>query len=65
MGLLEAITLIFIVLKLTMYPEWSWLFVFSPFLFSIVLYTLLYLCMVFGLVKIGKKKRRYSRSNKK
>lgn len=57
------VTLIFIVLKLTLYPEWSWLFVFSPFLFSIVLYTLIGICMVFGVVKVGKNKRQYRRSN--
>ena len=42
MGLLEALTLIFIVLKLMGYIDWSWFWVLSPTIFAIVLYVVLF-----------------------
>ena len=52
MGLLEALTLIFIVLKLTGYIDWSWFWVLSPTIFTVVLYVALLL----GLVTSSSKK---------
>lgn len=54
MGLLEALTLIFIVLKLMGYIDWSWFWVLSPTIFAIVLYVVLF----FGLASWASKKPR-------
>lgn len=54
MGLLEALTLIFIVLKLMGYIDWSWFWVLSPTIFAIVIYVALLL----GLVTLSNKKPR-------
>lgn len=41
MGFLEILTLIFVVLKLTAVIDWSWWWVFSPLVPSILLWTVL------------------------
>ena len=55
MGLLEALTLIFVVLKLMSIIDWSWFWVLSPLIFAVVLYVALF----FGLLgwAINKKPR--------
>ena len=55
MGLLEALTLIFIVLKLMGYIDWSWFWVLSPLIFAILFYAALFL----GLAKWGTYKPRH------
>ena len=40
MGFTEALTLVFIILKLMGYITWSWWLVLSPLLVSIVIYIL-------------------------
>ena len=52
MGLLEALTLIFVVLKLMSIIDWSWFWVLSPLIFAIVLYVALF----FGLLTLSYKK---------
>ena len=54
MGLLEALTLIFVVLKLMSIIDWSWFWVLSPLIFAVVLYVSLLL----GLVTLSNKKPR-------
>ena len=54
MGLLEALTLIFVVLKLMSIIDWSWFWVLSPLIFTIVLYAALF----FGLLTLSNKKPR-------
>lgn len=41
MGILEVITVVLLVLKLTLYPEWSWLLVASPLLVTFTIYMVL------------------------
>lgn len=41
MGILESLTLIFVVLKLVGLIEWSWWVVFTPFYVSLALWTTL------------------------
>lgn len=41
MGILEVVTVVLLVLKLTLYPEWSWLLVVSPLLVAFTIYMLL------------------------
>lgn len=38
MGILEVLTIVFVVLKLLSVIDWSWWIVLSPMLFSILLY---------------------------
>lgn len=47
-GLSTVLTLIFLVLKLTEHITWSWFWVFSPLLFSFVLWVLVlaFLCIL-------------------
>ena len=54
MGLLEALTLIFVVLKLMSIIDWSWFWVFSPLIFAWLFYIALFL----GLVSLSNKKPR-------
>lgn len=58
MGILELMTIVLFVLKLTMYPEWSWLLVASPFLVSIALYFVLAILVFTGMLTLGKNKRK-------
>lgn len=46
MGLLEALTLIFVVLKLMGHIDWSWFWVLSPLIFAILFYAALFLGLV-------------------
>lgn len=54
MGLLEALTLIFIVLKLLSVIDWSWFWVLSPTIFALLFYAALF----FGLLTLSNKKPR-------
>ena len=58
MGILEVITVVFLVLKLTMYPEWSWLFVASPLLIAIALYLVIGFLFVIGAVTLSNKSKK-------
>jgi len=42
MGILEVLTLIFVVLKLTSFIDWSWWAVLSPMLLALVMYLVLF-----------------------
>lgn len=55
MGLLEALTLIFVVLKLMGHIDWSWFWVLSPLIFAVLVYVALFL----GLAKWGTYKPRH------
>ena len=57
MGLLEALTLIFVVLKLMSIIDWSWFWVLSPLIFALLFYTALF----FGLLTLSNKKPRKRR----
>ena len=54
MGLLEALTLIFVVLKLMSIIDWSWFWVLSPLIFALLFYVVLF----FGLAGFSVKKPR-------
>ena len=54
MGILEALTLIFVVLKLMSIIDWSWFWVLSPLIFALLFYTALF----FGLASWASKKPR-------
>ena len=54
MGLLEALTLIFVVLKLMSIIDWSWFWVLSPLIFALLFYAALF----FGLSTLSNKKPR-------
>lgn len=41
MGILELLTLVFIVLKLTDHIDWSWFWVLSPMILVVILYIML------------------------
>lgn len=53
-GFFNALTLIFIVLKLTKVISWSWVWVLAPTWLSLVVGALLF-CVAVVLMKIGKK----------
>ena len=53
MGLLEALTLIFVVLKLMSIIDWSWFWVLSPLIFALLFYAALF----FGLLGWAIKKQ--------
>ena len=56
-GVAWALTLIFIVLKLTGYIDWSWVFVLAPLWLGLVLVVLLLLLLAsVGKISIRKKK---------
>lgn len=57
MGILELITVALFVLKLTLYPEWSWLLVASPFLVALSMYFVLAILMLTGVFTLGRNKR--------
>lgn len=48
MGILEVLTVIFVVLKLLGVIAWSWLIVFSPLLVALALYVIF--AMVYGII---------------
>lgn len=58
MGILELITVALLVLKLTLYPEWSWLLVASPFLVAIALYVIIAVLFFCGVIFTTKNKRK-------
>ncbi len=58
MGILELMTVVMFFLKLTMYPEWSWLLVASPFLVAIGLYFVVAILVFTGLMTLTSKKRK-------
>lgn len=58
MGILELITVALLVLKLTLYPEWSWLLVASPFLVAIAIYVILVVLFFCGAIFTTKNKRK-------
>ena len=52
-GVAWALTLIFIVLKLTGYIDWSWVFVFAPLWIGVVfILCLIFLAATFGRISI-------------
>ena len=57
MGLLEALTLIFVVLKLMSIIDWSWFWVLSPLIFAIVLYVALFFGLLGWAVKKPRKRK--------
>ena len=57
MGLLEALTLIFVVLKLMSIIDWSWFWVLSPTIFGAVLYAALFFGLVGWFVKKSRKRK--------
>ena len=57
MGLLEALTLIFIVLKLLNIIDWSWFWVLSPLIFAVVLYVALFFGLLGWAVKKPRKRK--------
>jgi hypothetical protein len=62
MGFLEALTLIFIVLKLVGFVTWSWFFVLLPLFIAIAIYILWFgLFILMALATGGTVKRRKKR----
>lgn len=55
MGLLELLTIIFVVLKLCSVITWSWWTVFIPEYIAIGIYVIGFTLMSFGFVKVNKK----------
>ncbi len=58
MGILEAMTLNLFALKLTPYPEWSWLLVASPLLVALAIYSVLIVLFFTGSVALANKNRK-------
>lgn len=57
MGILEIMTLILFALKLTIYPEWSWWLVATPFIIALVIYFVAAVLFFLGVDLLYKKKR--------
>ena len=57
MGLLEALTLIFVVLKLMSIIDWSWFWVLSPLIFALLFYAALFFGLVGWSVKKSRKRK--------
>lgn len=55
-GFLGLLTIVFIVLKLTGFIAWSWLWVLSPFWITIAI-VIVCLSLAWGLAKIGNKQK--------
>lgn len=55
MGLLETLTVVFIVLKLLGVIAWSWWLVFSPVLIALALYLVIVVGIVFSSITVKKK----------
>lgn len=55
MGILEVLTIIFVICKLLGVIEWSWWLVFSPEIFAIVMYIIWYVLFILFVRKTTKK----------
>lgn len=62
MGILEALTLIFVVLKLTGYIAWSWAWVLSPLIVALSLYVILFIGFMVVGIKGNKRIKRFKQS---
>lgn len=58
MGILEVITVVLLVLKLTLYPEWSWLLVASPILVAFAIYMVLIVIIYSRGITLIRRKRK-------
>ena len=58
MGFLEALTILFIVLKLTGVIAWGWFFVFLPLIISVGTYVLLLIFTGFAIGGAGRRIRK-------
>lgn len=54
MGFLEALTLVFIILKLTNHIDWSWFWVLSPLIGSLIVYLAFARTIIGGFRTTGK-----------
>ena len=53
MGLLEVLTVIFVVLKLTHLIAWSWLWILSPIWLPVGAIVILFLGIMFGIFSVA------------
>lgn len=65
MGILEVITVVLLVLKLTLYPDWSWFLVASPLLFSFAVYAVIMIMVMCGAGFVTTKNRKERNRRKK
>lgn len=56
MGILETLTIIFVVLKLVGVLTWGWLAVFSPMLIALVIYIILIVLNLVFMARLSKDK---------
>ena len=66
MGFLEVLTLIFIFLKMTIHPEWTWTFTLMPLIISFTIYAVMIVVfIIYSVAQVnGEKSLKNSRFRK-
>lgn len=55
MGILEILTIIFVICKLVEVISWSWIIVFSPLILSVVIYLIIFIGYCISFHRITRK----------
>lgn len=61
MGFLEVLTIVFIFLKMTVHPEWTWTFTLMPLIISFTIYAVM--IVVFIIYSVAQVNRNKSLKN--